>query len=373
MTEVAGGRIPLFRPLIEAEALTAVKDAFESGWLGLGPRTAEFERAFADYIGAPYCVGTSSCSAALQLALRSLDLPPGSEVITTALTFVASNQIILHERLRPVFADVDPTTGNLDPASVATHMSDKTRALLLVHYGGYPCDLDELYRLARDREIPVIEDCAHACGAVYRGTRIGSHGQLHAFSFHAIKNLPMGEGGALTVRDGELDRRLRKLRWFGIDADSYSRLSAGGSRWDYSLSELGYKHYLDDLHASIGLVQLGVVDAGNRRRAEIAARYRSSLAEVAGIELLQEGPDRQSSYHLMCILAAERDDLIRCLAEHGVDTGVHYRPSYYYPMFDSEPLAGVENFWRRAVSLPMHLHLKDEQVDRIVSAIAEGW
>ncbi len=373
MTEIDSERIPLFRPLIEPEALTAVEETFESGWLGLGPRCEEFERAFADYVGVPYCVGTSSCSAAIQLALRSLDLPPDSEVITTALTFVASNQILLQERLRPIFADVDPTTGNLDPASVAERMSDKTRALLLVHYGGYPCDLDELYRLAHEREIPVIEDCAHACGAVYRGRRIGSHGQLHAFSFHAIKNLPMGEGGALTLGDGECDRRLRRLRWFGIETDSSKRFSADGYRWDYSVSELGYKNYLDDLHASIGLVQLGALDAGNARRAEIAARYRSRLTGVAGIELLREESDRRSSYHLMCILADNRDELIRHLSEHGVDTGVHYRPSYYYPIFDGEQLPGVESFWRRAVSLPMHLRLTDEQIERVIDAIAEGW
>lgn len=373
MTGHAGERIPLFRPLIEPAALAAVNAVFQSGWLGLGPRSAEFERAFAAYVGAPYCVGTSSCSAALQLALRSLDLAPGSEVVTTPLTFVASNQIILHERLRPVFADVDPTTGNLDPASVAERIGDRTRALLLVHYGGYPADLDELYRLAGEREIPVLEDCAHACGAVYKGRLIGSHGQLHAFSFHAIKNLPMGEGGAITLGDAERDRRLRRLRWFGIDHDSSTRVSADGYRWDYSVSELGYKHYLDDLHASIGLVQLGKVDAGNSRRAEIAARYRAGLAGVAGIELTREEADRRSSYHLMSVLADERDRLISRLAENGIDSGVHYRPSYDYPMFESEPLPGVESFWRREVSLPMHLHLSDEQVERVVQTIAEGW
>jgi perosamine synthetase len=366
-------RIPLFRPSIEPEAAIAVKDVLESGWLGLGPRTAAFERAFADYVGASYCVGTSSCSAALQLALRSLDLPPESEVLTTALTFVASNEILLHEHLRPVFADVDPATGNLDPASVAERLSGKTRALLLVHYAGYPCDLDDLYALAHERKIPVIEDCAHACGAVYRGRRIGSHGQLHAFSFHAVKNLPMGEGGALTLDDGERDRRLRRLRWFGIDSDTHSRSSKSGYRWDYAVTELGYKYHLDDVHAAIGLVQLGVLDTANARRADIAARYRSGLAGVAGIELLREEPDRQSSYHLQCVLADERDELIRRLAERGIETGVHYRPSYDYPMFTGEPLPGVEAFWRRAVSLPMHLRLEDEQVDRIVEIIAEGW
>jgi len=373
VTGIAAERIPLFRPLIRDEAITAAADVLRSGWLGLGSKTREFERAFARYVDMPFCVGTSSCSGALQLALRLLDLSPGAEVITTPLTFVAGNQIILQERLRPVFADVDPTTGNISVASVAGLLSEATGAVLLVHYGGYPCDLDEHYALARANGVPVIEDCAHACGAVYKGRRIGSYGDLHAFSFHAIKNLPMGEGGALTVRSSEHDARLRRLRNFGIDLDTHERVSGSVYRWDYGVSELGFKFYLDDVHAAIGLVQLDRLEADNARLAQLARRYRRGLAGVPGIELLREQEDRRSSHHLFCALAEGRDTLLLKLGERGIHAGVHYRPSYDYPLFKGAPLPGVESFWRRAVSLPMHLHLTDEQVDRIVYTIAEGW
>lgn len=373
MTGIAGEHIPLFRPLIEDDAIAAISDVLRSGWLGLGPKTGEFERAFARYVDMPFCVGTSSCSGALQLALRLLDLSPGAEVITTPLTFVAVNQIILQEGLRPAFADVDPTTGNISADSVASLLSEATGAVLLVHYGGYPCDLDEHYALARAGGVPVIEDCAHACGAVYKGRRIGSHGDLHAFSFHAIKNLPMGEGGALTLRSGEHDARLRRLRRFGIDLDTYERASGPVYRWDYAVTELGFKLYLDDLHAAIGLVQLQRLEANNTRLARLAARYRRGLEGVPGIELLREEDDRRSSHHLFCVLADDRDVLLLKLGERGIHAGVHYRPSYDYPLFEGGPLPGVESFWRRAISLPMHLHLTDEQVDRIVFTIAEGW
>jgi perosamine synthetase len=256
---------------------------------------------------------------------------------------------------------------------VRERITDRTGALLVMHYGGYPCNLDELYALAREAGLPVIEDCAHACGASYRGRRIGSHGDVHAFSFHAVKNLPMGEGGALTVRSEEHDARLRRLRWFGITADTHARAAGGGYKWDYGVSELGFKHHLNDVHAAIGIAQLRYLDADNRRRAEIAALYRAGLSGVAGVELLRSDDDRESSHHLFCILAEERDALVSKLGERGIDVSVHYRPSYDYPLFGGEKLPGVESFWRRVISLPMHLALSDEDVGRVVATIAEGW
>jgi perosamine synthetase len=366
-------RISLFRPRIREESIDAVSDVLRSGWLGLGPKTRDFEEAFAAYVGSPHCVGVSSCTAALTLALRVLDLIPGAEVVTTPLTFVASNQVILAEGLRPVFADVQPETGNLDVSSVAERISDRTGAILLMHYGGYPCDIEELYGIARDRGIPVVEDCAHACGAVYRGRRIGSHGDLHAFSFHAVKNLPMGDGGALTVRSPEHDARLRRLRWFGISSDTYARSSGRSYRWDYQVQELGLKCHMNDVQAALGLGQLPYLDGEIERRAVIAGRYRDGFAGVPGLELLREESDRSSSYHLFCVLAERRDDLFEKLARAGIDSSVHYRPSYHYSMFESEPLPGVESFWTRALSLPMHLYLTDEQVDAIVGVVREGW
>lgn len=367
-----GTRISLFRPVIREDAIDAVAEVLRSGWLGTGPRTREFEGAFSSYVDAPDCVAMSSATAALQIAVRMLDLPPGSEVVTTALTFVASNQVIVQEGLQPVFADIDPTTGNVDSASVAERLTDRTRALLLVHYGGYPCDLDELYALARERRVAVIEDCAHACGAVYRGRRVGSHGDLHAFSFHAVKNLPTGDGGALTVRSPELAARARRLRWFGISSDTFERASSA-YRWDYAVTELGFKCPMNDIQAALGLAQLAHVDDDNARRAEIAAQYRAGLDAVPGIELLRSEPDRTSSFHLFCALAERRDDLVDKLTERGIDVGVHYRPSYSYPMFRTAPLPNVESFWRRAISLPMHVALTDEQVGEVIAVIREGW
>ena len=366
-------RIQLFRPAIRDEAATAVGDVLRSGWLGLGPRTREFEAAFARAVGAPHCVALNSCTTALQLGLRVLDLPHGAEVVSTPLTFVSANQVILQEGLTPVFADVQPATGCVEPESIRERITERSGAIMVMHYGGMPCDLDEIYALARAHGLAVIEDCAHACGASYRGRPVGSHGDLHAFSFQAVKNLPVGDGGALTVASAEIDARLRRLRWFGITSSTFDRSEGGAYRWDYDVAELGVKGAMNDLAAAIGLVQLAVLDADNERRREIAGRYRSGLAGLPGLELLREHDDRVSSRHLFCVLAERRDDLVDRLAANGIETGVHFRPSYTYPMFASEPLPGVESFWRRVISLPLHLGLADGDVDRVIDVIGGGW
>ena len=366
-------RIPLFKPRIYEEATKAVAEVFQSGWLGLGPKTQAFERAFAEFVGAPYCVGLNSCTSALHLGLHLLNLPPGSEVITTPLTFVSTNHVILYERCQPVFADIQPETGNLDPESVSKRISERTGAIILVHYGGYPCDLDQLYALAGSRGIPIVEDCAHACGARYKGKRVGSWGEIQAFSFHASKNLTTGDGGALTVRSKEHDARLRRLRWLGIDADTFQRTTDQGYRWEYQVAELGYNYYMNDIKAAIGLVQLRHLDQDNARRVAIAAQYRRRLANVPGIRLLQYKSDRESSCYMFSILAEERDRLVEKLRVEGVDVSVHYRRNDQYPMYQEQDLPNAEFFWRRVISLPMHVCLTDEQVDHIAEIIQRGW
>jgi perosamine synthetase len=366
--------IPLFRPVICPEAIDAAGQVLRSGWLGLGPRTAAFETAFASYVASPHCVGLNSCTAGLHLAMRVLDLPEGSEVITTPITFVSTNHAILYERCKPVFADVHPDTGNLDTDSVAAKITERTRAILAVHVGGYPCDLDELYALAKAHGLSVIEDCAHACGATYKGRPVGSHGDLHAFSFHAVKNLPMGDGGALTVRDEKLDARLRRLRWLGIDKDTYRRTSGESYSWNYDVPEVGFKYHMNDIQAAIGLVQLQRLEADNARRAQIVDRYRAGLAQTPGVRLPQRKGDRVSSNHLCCILAENRDGLVSKLKEAGVETGVHYRRNDLYAMYEHDPnLSGAERYWRSTLSLPLHLQLEDEQVDYVIGRIREGW
>jgi perosamine synthetase len=365
--------IPLFRPLISSEAIEAVAEVLRSGWLGTGPKTAAFEAALAAHFDIPYCVAVDSGTAALQLSLALLDLAPEAEVITTPITFVSTNHAILHAGLRPVFADVELATGNLDVGSVRDRVSDRTGAIMLVHYGGYPCDLDAFYRLGRERGIPIVEDCAHACGSRYRGRFIGSTGDYHAFSFQAVKNLATGDGGAVLVRRQEHDSRLRRLRWFGIDADTHKRVAPGGYDWRYNVTETGFKCAMNDIQAAIGLAQLPRLEGENRRRASIAARYREQLAGVAGLDLLQYAGDRESNYHLFCLRAERRDDLIRKLKENGISAGVHYERNDRFPMYQLQDLPAAERFWRSAVSLPMHLMLTDDDVDWIGSIIREGW
>jgi perosamine synthetase len=366
-------RIPLFRPRIYEEATKAVSEVFQSGWLGLGPKTQAFEKAFARYVGVPYCVGLNSCTSALHLGLHLLDLPPGSEIITTPLTFVSTNHVILYERCKPVFADIQPDTGNLDVKSVSRRITERTGAIMLVHYAGYPCDLDEFYSLAKSKGIPIIEDCAHACGATYKDKRIGSWGEIQAFSFHAIKNLTTGDGGALTVRSEEHDSRLRKLRSLGVDRDAFQRISERGYNWEYSVNEVGYKYYMNDIEAAIGLVQLRHLDEDNARRAGIAGQYRRRLADVPGIRLLQYKKDRTSSNHMFCVLVEERNRLVDKLRGQGVDVGVHYRRNDQYPMYQEQDLPNAEHFWRRVISLPMYVQLTDEQIDYVCDVIRKGW
>ncbi len=366
-------RIPLFRPVICEEAIEAVVDVLSSGWLGLGPKTLAFEKAFAEYVDAPFCVGVNSCTAALHLGLHLLNLSPGSEVITTPLTFVSANHAILYEGLTPVFADIQPETGNLDVGSVAERTTDQTGAIMLMHYGGYPCDLDEFYTLSRERRIPIIEDCAHACGATYKGKRIGSHGDIHAFSFQAVKNLSMGDGGALTIRSKEHDARLRNLRWLGIDRSTFERTGHDEYDWAYDVTEVGFRYPMNDILAAIGLAQLSRLDEENARRVEVAAKYREWLSNVPGVELLQYLDDRTSSYHLFCILAEGRDALVNKLQSAGVDVGVHYRRNDQYPMYEEQDLPNTEYFWQRVISLPMHVALMDEQIEYVTDVIRKGW
>lgn len=369
-------QVRLFRPKISEDAADAVVEVLRSGWLGLGPKTAEFEDAFAAYTQSNYCVAVNSCTSALHLALRILDLPPGSEVITTPITFVSTNHVILYEQLKPVFADIEPDTGNLDINSVAKLINPNTRAIILMHYGGYPCALDEFYALAKQHNLNIIEDCAHACGATYKGQKIGSVGDIHAFSFHAVKNLPMGDGGALTVRSEEHWRRLRCLRWMGIDKDTFERSEEATRKsynWDYDVSEVGFKYHMNDIQAAIGLAQLGHLNEDNAKRRKMASIYRSELKNTPGVQLLNYSDDRESSYHLCCILAEERDALVDKLRDNGVGVGVHYKRNDCYPMYGRCDLPNAESFSSHVMSLPLHLYLTEDEIHYVCKLIQEGW
>ena len=368
-------QVRLFKPRVSEDAIAAVADVLRSGWLGLGPRTAAFEQMFATYAEVPRAVAVNTGTSALHIAVKLLRLEPGTEVITSPVTFVAANTVLLYERLTPVFADVDPRTGNLTPASVAERVTGRTGAILLTHLGGYACDLDGFAELADRHRLPIIEDCAHACGARYRGVRIGARGNLCAFSFDPIKNLTTGDGGMLVPRDAADDQRARVLRNMGITTSVFERYGRtdGKTSWEYDVAEVGHRYHMNDIQAALGLAQLRELDAGNTRRRMIAARYACGLGAVAGISLPAYDDDRESSYHLFLVLAERRNALAAKLSERGITVGVHYRRNDEYRIFQRADLPHADTFCDRVLSLPMHVDLTDDDIDGICGVIAEGW
>jgi perosamine synthetase len=368
-------RIPLFRTAIGEDAVEAAAEVLRSGWIGSGPIVEEFECEFGATVEAPHCLAVSSGTAALHLALSALDLEPGTEVVTTPLTWLSTHHVILYQGCVPVLADVDPATGNLEPARVAAKLSDRTGAILAVHYGGYPCDLDALRVLADDAGAALIEDCAHAVGASYRGRPIGSAANLQCFSFSPTKNLTCADGGAVVTGDAVQAERLRRLRSLGIERNAARRMRENGFpyRDRHEILEAGFRYEMNELHAAIGLAQLPALAAENARRREIAGAYRAGLGDVAGLELLQpDTPERRSSHHLFPVLAEDRERLAGALHARGVEVGVHYPVNELLRTAPGE-LPQMDRFADRTLSLPLHPSLTDEDVAAVIAAVREGW
>lgn len=367
--------IHIFKPLIVLEAMEEVQKTLQSGWIGLGPKTELFEQEFAKYIGTNYCIGMNSGTSALHLALKCLELKPGTEVITTANTFISTNHIILYEGLKPVFADIKIKTGNIDPEDIVRKITRNTGAIIIVHYAGYPCDLDEIYKIARNYNIPIIEDCAHSTGAMYNGRKVGSECLLSCFSFHAVKNLPMGEGGAICTSNRYFQERLMKLRWMGINKSTYNRTQSQRGlneyKWKYNVDEIGYKYHLNDIHASIGIEQLKYLDEHNAHRKEMAEMYAAKLVgKIQFMEYPAYIPDsKHSSYHFYPILVEDRDNLMSYLKSHNIHLGVHYMRNDNYPMYEKFCLMNTQIFTEKEISLPTHLYMDEEKIERVCNTI----
>lgn len=366
--------IPVLKPKYGIEEELAVAEVLRSGWSGLGPRTKKFEDAFANFIGnGVYVVGTNSCTSALHLALVLLDIGEGDEVIIPALNFVAGAHAIRYVGATPVWTDIDPHTLCVSSDDIARKITKKTKAVMVMHYGGEPCDMDSIRRVTK--HIPVVEDAAHACGAFYRGTRIGRN-NITCFSFHAVKNLSMGEGGALVTRSQQLYERAIKLRWLGVDKSTCSRSVGGHYSWGYSIDSVGWKYHLSDVSAAIGLVQLEKLDENNSRRREIASLYRSRLWCVSGVSLIGHDVRNTSAQHLFVVKVdpTKRNDIINNLADRGIGTSVHYLPTYEHDVYRSSDhdCPNTDAVAGSILSLPMHLWLTDGDVDSISDALIEA-
>jgi perosamine synthetase len=370
-------KIPLFKPYMGDEEAKAVAETLKSGWITLGPKTEEFEVAFAKYVGAKYAIALNSATSALHLALIVSGVKKGDEVITTPVTFASSAEVILQTGGVPVFADIDPRTLNIDPASIAKKITKKTKAIIVVHYGGQPCDMDAINSLGKKHKIAIIEDAAHAAGSSYKGKKIGGGKNLTTFSFHAVKNLATGDGGMITTPDKKIDKRLRSLRWMGINKSTRERETAGGYRWDYDISdEGGFKYHMNDIAASIGLVQLKKLDKTNQKRKQIATIYDRAFKNVDMLRPLIQLPGRVTSRHNYCVVLKDgisREDLITFLAKEGISTGVHYKPLYYHPRYkkygSAKDTPVADGLWPKILLLPCHPHMNALDARRVVKTI----
>jgi perosamine synthetase len=365
--------IPIFRPTCGDEEIQAVTEVLRSGWWGLGPKTLDFENKFAQYVSAKHAVAMNSATAALHLALKVLAVE-GKEVVTTSMTFVSTNHAILYNGAIPVFADIEPDTLNIDPADVARKISPRTGAIVVVHYGGHACDMDQIRSVSDAYGIPVLEDAAHACGAFYKGKPVGSLSEVTSFSFHAVKNLATGDGGMVTTNNSQYDRRLRQLRWVGINKDTWTRTDDGKNySWAYNVEELGFKYHMNDITAAIGLAQLGKLDRTNGRRREIATRYNEAFKDLGWLGTPVEKEYAKSSWHNYVVKIENRDAFMTYLRERGISTGMHYIPNHLYEMYKpyATSLPVTEYTWTKLVTLPLFPDLTDEQVDYIVDTICK--
>ncbi len=366
-------KIQVFKPAYSEEEVEAVAEVIRSGWWGLGPKTTELEQQFASFVNAPHAVALNSATAALHLALMLLDVKD-AEVISTSMTFVSTNHAILYNGGIPVFADIDPKTLCIDPDDVARKVTPRTKAIMAVHYGGHPADMDRLHEIARAHNLIIIEDAAHAAGAKYKGQPVGSISPLTCFSFHPVKNLATGDGGMITLSDDAWNKRLRKLRWVGISKDTWSRSDSDDMSqysWYYNVEELGYKYHLNDIMAAIALVQLRRLPDTNARRRAICEQYDQGLAELDWLQRPVECAYAESARHNYVVRLTDRDGLMAYLRSKGIATGMHYIPNHLYDMYRpyaTQPLPVTEREWKRMVTLPLYPDLTDDQLQFIIDS-----
>lgn len=362
--------ISLFWPFVSPRVAPALQQVLETRWIGQGPLVDRVEEVFYRRFAVPHAVAVNSCTAALHLALILAGVQEGDDVLTTPLTCYATIAPILYQRARPVFADINPETLNIDPASIEQNITDRTRAILVVHWGGEPCDMDEIHAIASERGIPVIEDAAHALGATYRGRAIGGISPLTCFSFQAIKMLTTGDGGMLATLSAEHATRARRLRWYGID-----RGFEGDIYEKFQIRELGYKYHMNDLAAAMLIVQLEELTQVLERRRQLVERYRESLKDIDGIDLLAKPGDRESANWLFIILVDRRADFQRRLKAAGIETSLVHIRCDLYPIVGGtrQELPGMNAIEPRYVALPLHHRLSDEDLEYILDTIHKGW
>ncbi len=372
--------LPFSLPAIGDEEINEVVDTLKSGWITTGIKTKKFENDFKTYIGCKEAIALSSCTAALHLALVASGVGRGDEVITTPFTFAATGEVIIYVGAKPVFVDIRKDTYNIDPDAIENAITSKTRAIIPVHYGGQPCDMDKIMKIAHDHDLVVIEDAAHAVGAKYKNRMVGTLGDYTAFSFYATKNLTTAEGGMVTTENLENAEKMRILGLHGMSKDAWKRYGAGGS-WYYEIMEAGYKYNMTDIQASIGIHQLARFEKLQKKRNIYAKRYTEALKEIKGITTPYVNPDILHAWHLYTILidpeilGIDRSHFIEAMTRKNIGTSVHFIPLHLHPYYrdvhryERGDFPNAEYIYDRIVSLPIYPSMTDDDLDYVINTI----
>jgi dTDP-4-amino-4,6-dideoxygalactose transaminase len=368
--------VPLADVVVTEDEIAAIADVYRSGWLSIGPRTKELETQLADYVGARHAVAVSSGTAALHLICMAAGLGHGDEVIVPSLTFVATANAIAYTGARPVFADIEsPLAPWLSASAVRDSITARTRAVMMMSYGGHCGETAEIAELCAERGLLLLEDSAHGLGSRLHGRHLGTFGAAGAFSFFSNKNLAVGEGGAAVTDDGKIAERMRLLRSHGMTSVSWDRHSGHASGYD--VVSLGYNYRIDEPRARLAALRLERLDGDNARRAELDARYRVKFAEL-GLECpLAPSPGLQAAHHLFCVLLPpeiDRQRLRAALVERRIQTSMHYPPVHHFSIYaeDAPTLPVTDEYARHAVTLPMFAHMTETQQNLVVEAISSA-
>ena len=351
-------KIKLFEPSIGKDEENAIKRVLKSKFWASGAGTGkvlEFEQKFKKYVNSKRCVAVNSGTAALNLALSIYDIK-NKEVILPSLTFVATANAVIMNGGKPVFVDIDPYTLNVDTEKIENSITEKTKVLLPVHFGGLSCDIDKINSLSKKYNLKIIEDAAHAAGTSYKNKKIGSHGNAVCFSFHPIKNLAMPTGGLISINDknhSKIRESLCAKRWCGI---------TNRKKMDYDIKQIGNNYYMNEFSASIGLVQLKKLDKLNTLRRKIAKIYSQEIKINSKMQF-----DEHCSYHLYWILVKNRNEFQKRMTEHGIETGTHYKPIHTFSLYKSKiKLKNTENIGKKVVTIPCHSNLNEAEITKVI-------
>lgn len=370
------------QPIIEEDEIQEVVDSLKRAWLGTGPKVAKFETDFAKYKSVSQAAALNSCTAGLHLSCLALDLRPGDEVITTAMTFCATVNTIIHSGATPVLADIDPITWNIDPEEISKKITSRTKAIIPVHFAGRPCEMGMIMKIANKYNLAVIEDCAHAIETEYKGKKAGTIGDFGVFSFYATKNVVTGEGGMVISNNHERLSKIKMLALHGMSNDAWKRFSDDGYK-HYLVQEAGYKYNMMDIQAAIGIHQLRRVEDYSKRREEIWNMY---LKELSDLPITMAAPVEEytrHAYHLFIlrinkdVCGISRDTFLIKMTEKNVGVGVHYQAIPQHPFYqekfgwDPKHYPNAVKFGNETVSIPLSAKLTNEEVNYIIKSIKE--